>query len=73
MRRRRVLRKFPSGFYRHDLDRNRETERAVCVSQKERRPIYLPKSQLQFVDTLYGEEIYLPQWLLTKVLERRVK
>lgn len=71
----------PTQFYRHDVIR--ETEKAVCVrvdrasgihmNQSGMRQsfresqIWLPKSKIVWRETIYGEQLFVPDWLARKL------
>lgn len=67
----------PTGLYR-DPDVLQETDRAVQVATERRSggafygshvsaTEWLPKSQIEFRQDVYGEQIFAPAWLCRKV------
>lgn len=69
----------PTQFYRHDV--LRETDKAVCIGvnrtsgihirngvrQERTSEVWLPKSRIEWRDTVYGAQLFAPAWLTRKL------
>ena len=69
----------PSGLYRHQV--KRETEKAVGLEiiatgarlsngarEESRSLVWFPKSKIEWKFTVYGDELWAPDWILAKNL-----